>query len=132
MRLPIAFGVLCGAIGWPADSAAQAGQAGQAGSRVNEQEYEGWRQYSVHCARCHGQDVLGNPVAANLLESTREGGPVAGNDAFAAVVKAGRPERGMPAFGGTLTDEQVDAIYAYVKGRADGKISAGRPARPSD
>jgi mono/diheme cytochrome c family protein len=70
-------------------------------------------------------------VAANLLESAREGGPLAGHEAFVAVVQAGRPERGMPAFAGVLTKEQSDAIYAYVKGRADGKIAAGRPARPA-
>ena len=113
---------------WPADAEAQSGRPGQ---QVSAQEYEGWRQYSVHCARCHGQDVLGNPVAANLRESASEGGPMAGHDAFVAVVRAGRPGRGMPAFGGVLSKEQSDAIYAYVKGRADGKIAAGRPARPS-
>lgn len=130
MRLPIVFGVLCGAgAALPAHVAAQAGRSG---ASVSEQEYEGWRQYSVHCARCHGQDVLGNPVAANLLESTREGGPMAAHGAFTAVVKGGRPEKGMPAFGGTLTDGQVDAIHAYVKGRADGKIAAGRPTSRSD
>ena len=106
-------------------------QGEQPAPRVNAQEYEGWRQYSVHCARCHGQDVMGNPVAANLLQSAGEGGPMAGHDAFVAVVQAGRTDRGMPAFAGVLSEEQSDAIYAYVKGRADGKISAGRPARPS-
>ena len=130
MRLPVILGVLCGAgAAGPLDAVAQGAQPRP---RVNQQEYEGWRQYSVHCARCHGQDVLGNPVAANLLESTRKGGPMAGRDAFAAVVKSGRTDRGMPAFGETLTGEQVNAIYAYVKGRADGKIATGRPARPSD
>ena len=129
MRFPLVLGTLCCAgVTWPADTAAQGAQPG---ARVSEQEYEGWRQYSVHCARCHGQDVLGNPVAANLLESTREGGPMAGHDAFAAVVKQGRLDRGMPAFDAILTENQVNAIYAYVKGRADAKIPPGRPARPS-
>jgi len=105
-------------------------QGAQPGSQVSAREYEGWRQYSVHCARCHGQDVLGNPVAANLLESTRDGGPVAGHEAFLAVVLAGRPGRGMPAFAEVLSKEQGDAIYSYVKGRAEGKIAAGRP-KPS-
>ena len=99
------------------------------GPKLGAEEYEGWRQYSTHCARCHGQDVLGNPVAANLLESTAAGGPVAKPEAFAAVVKTGRPDRGMPAFGSTLSDAQTSAIYAYVKGRADDKIPAGRPQR---
>jgi mono/diheme cytochrome c family protein len=101
-----------------------------AAPRMNAQEYEGWRQYSVQCARCHGQDVLGNPVAADLLKSAGPGGPMAEQQAFVAVVKAGRPDRGMPGLAKVLTDEQVDAIYAYVKGRADGKLPAGRPERP--
>src|SRR3954468_24712601 len=44
--------------------------------KVSPTEYEGWRQYSVNCARCHGQDVLPNPVAANLLVSLAPGGPI--------------------------------------------------------
>ena len=97
---------------------------------VSEKTYEGWRQYSVHCARCHGQDVLGNPVAANLLVTVAPGGSTADPKAFAEVVIKGRPDRGMPAFGETLTPEQVDAIYAYVKGRADKQIPPGRPEAP--
>jgi len=99
--------------------------------QVNAKEYEGWRQYSVHCARCHGQDVTGNPVAANLLESARSGGPVAAEEAFTQVVDEGRTAKGMPAFKTTLKPEQTGAIYAYVKGRADGRIPAGRPAAPA-
>ena len=37
----------------------------------------------------------------------------------------------MPAFKGTLTPEQTNAdVYAYVKGRAEGRIPPGRPASP--
>jgi mono/diheme cytochrome c family protein len=111
--------------GWPSPGEAQRAAA----PKLGPAEYEGWRQYSAHCARCHGQDVLGNPVAADLLKSTAAGGPVAEQGAFASVVKAGRPDHGMPGFGSTLTDEQTSEIYAYVKGRADGKIPAGRPVR---
>jgi mono/diheme cytochrome c family protein len=109
---------------WPVLLAAQGREAGP---KLGATDYEGWRQYSAHCARCHGQDVVGNPVAANLLESAGPGGPVAGRDAFVEVVKAGRPSGGMPGFAKQLTDEQISAIYAYVKGRADKKIPAGRP-----
>jgi len=113
----------------PAKPADQTGGAG--GLKVSQLEYEGWRQYSVNCARCHGQDVLPNPVAANLLVSVKSGGPVATAEQFREVVGKGRPERGMPAFGTLLTPEQIDAMYAYVKGRADGRIPPGRPERPA-
>jgi mono/diheme cytochrome c family protein len=49
---------------------------------------------------------------------------------FAQVVSEGRPERGMPAFKGVLTPEQIKGMYAYVKGRADKRIPPGRPASP--
>jgi mono/diheme cytochrome c family protein len=98
---------------------------------VSAIEYEGWRQYSVNCARCHGQDVLPNPVAANLLISLAPGGPMETYERFAPVVQEGRPERGMPAFKSILTPAQIKAIYAYVKGRAEKRIPPGRPASPS-
>ena len=100
------------------------------GPKVSQAEYEGWRQYSVNCARCHGQDVLPNPVAANLLISVAPGGPVATQEAFTQVVTEGRPARGMPAFKGVMTPEQIGAVFTYVQGRAAKRIPPGRPARP--
>jgi mono/diheme cytochrome c family protein len=108
---------------------AASGQGRQTAPQLDAESYEGWRQYSAHCARCHGQDVLGNPVAADLLVSAKAGGPVSSQEAFVTVVKAGRPDRGMPSFASTLSEAYTNAIYVYVKGRADGKIPAGRPAR---
>jgi mono/diheme cytochrome c family protein len=106
-----------------------AAQGKEKGPKLGAEEYEGWRQYSAHCARCHGQDVMGNPVAADLLKSAGRGGPVAEPAAFIAVVREGRPKGGMPGFAKVIDDAQTAAIYAYVKGRADGKIPAGRPER---
>src|SRR3954466_11783678 len=94
------------------------GQGRQPSPSLDAETYEGWRQYSAHCARCHGQDVLGNPVAADLLKSTAAGGPVAEKATFVSVVKTGRPKRGMPGFAKTIDDAQINAIFAYVKGRA--------------
>lgn len=112
----------------PAKPAEQTGKPG--GLKVSQQEYEGWRQYSVNCARCHGQDVLPNPVAANLLVSLGSGGSIDSRAKFVEVVTNGRPDRGMPAFKTLQTPEQIGAMYAYVKGRADGRIPPGRPDRP--
>ena len=107
------------------------GQAQATAPKVGQLEYEGWRQYSVNCARCHGQDVLPNPVAANLLVSVAPGGPAASKEQFVRVVTEGRTGRGMPAFKGQLTPSQIEAIYAYVKGRAEKRIPPGRPAAPT-
>jgi mono/diheme cytochrome c family protein len=105
-------------------------QAGQGAVQVSRLEYEGWREYSVNCARCHGQDVLPNPVAANLLISVAPGGPVASEQEFVQVVSQGRPDRGMPAFK-SLPADQIKAIYAYVRGRAEKRIPPGRPEEPA-
>jgi mono/diheme cytochrome c family protein len=113
----------------PASAPAPAGQGG-AGPKVSAAEYDGWRQYSVNCARCHGQDVLPNPVAANLLISVGPGGPVDTEQKFFQVVSEGRPDRGMPAFKDIMSAEQIRAVYAYVDGRAEKRIQPGRPARP--
>ena len=126
---PLAFSLsllvaLTGAVAGPA--------AGQEGGKVSALEYEGWRQYSVQCARCHGQDVLPNPVAANLLVSVAPGGPAAEKATFTKVVTDGREARGMPGFAKIMTPEQVDAVYAYVKGRAEKRIPAGRPKEPAE
>ncbi len=122
----LVLSLLLGA-GWTGGAAAQ--DTKEAGPKLDAEAYEGWRQYSAHCARCHGQDVLGNPVAADLLKTTAAGGPVAEKAAFVAAVKTGRPNRGMPGFAKVIDDAQTNAIFAYVKGRADGKIPAGRPER---
>jgi mono/diheme cytochrome c family protein len=100
------------------------------GAKVSQAEYDGWRQYSVNCARCHGQDALPNPVAANLLISLGAGGPIDTEQKFVQVVSEGRPERGMPAFKDIMSAEQIQAVYAYVEGRAEKRIPPGRPARP--
>ncbi len=117
------FALLSGTVARPA--------SGQDGATVSATEYEGWRQYNVQCARCHGQDALPNPVAANLLVSLAPKGPAADKATFTKVVREGRPGRGMPAFKETVTPEQVDAIYAYLKGRAEKRIPAGRPKEPA-
>lgn len=112
----------------PAEPGDQAAQG--KGGKFSAMEYEGWRQYSVNCARCHGQDVLPNPVAANLLISVGPGGPMESREKFVQVVSEGRPDRGMPAFKALSSPDQIDAIYAYVKGRAEKRLPPGRPGRP--
>ena len=114
----------------PATAPSPAPQGGGAGPKVSQAEYEGWRQYSVNCARCHGQDVLPNPVAANLLVSLGSGGPMDTEQKFFQVVSEGRLERGMPAFKDLMSAEQIRNVYAYVDGRAEKRIPPGRPVRP--
>ena len=97
---------------------------------VSQQVYDGWKQYNLNCARCHGEDVLGTTIAPHLLVSLKPGGPVNTKELFVQTVCAGRPAKGMPAWCPLgMEMSTIEEIYAYVKGRSDGKLRPGRPAR---
>src|SRR6188472_48960 len=96
---------------------------------VTQEVYDGWKQYNLNCARCHGEDVLGTTIAPHLIMSLKPDGPINTKELFMQTVCAGRPEKGMPAWCALGLDMQkISDIYLYVKGRSDAKISPGRPA----
>jgi mono/diheme cytochrome c family protein len=96
---------------------------------VSQEVYNGWKQFNLNCARCHGEDVQGTTIAPHLIVSLRPDGPVNTKEIFVQTVCAGRPEKGMPAWCALGMDmEKINQIYAYVKGRSDAKIHPGRPA----
>ena len=97
---------------------------------VDQATYDGWKQYNLNCARCHGEDVLGSTIAPHLVMSLKPDGPIPTQEAFVQVVCAGRPEKGMPAWCALGMDPAtINKIYSYVKGRSDAKLGPGRPAR---
>lgn len=125
----------------PAETTSTAPPATQAGAplrdeyhqaprdTVSQQVYDGWKQYNLNCARCHGEDVQGTTIALPLMVSVRPDGAMSTKELFMQTVCAGRPERGMPAWCPLgLEMGKIEAIYFYVKGRSDGKIGVGRPA----
>ncbi len=94
--------------------------------------YDGWKQFNLNCARCHGEDVQGTTIAPHLIVSLRPNGPINTKELFVQTVCAGRPEKGMPAWCALgLGMDKINDIYQYVKGRSDGKIHPGRPAQKS-
>jgi hypothetical protein len=96
---------------------------------VDQTTYDGWKQYNLNCARCHGEDVLGSTIAPHLIMSLKPDGPINTQEAFVQVVCAGRPEKGMPSWCALGMDPaKINQIYAYVKGRSAAKIGPGRPA----
>jgi mono/diheme cytochrome c family protein len=96
---------------------------------VSQQVYQGWKQFNLNCARCHGEDVQGTTIAPHLIVSLRPDGSTPTKELFTQTVCAGRPEKGMPAWCALgLEMDKIDAIYSYVKGRSEGKLHAGRPA----
>lgn len=92
--------------------------------------YQGWKQFELNCSRCHGEYAVGSSFAPALVVSLKEGGTIPTKEMFITTVCAGRLDKGMPswcALGLEMT--KIEQIYQYVKGRADGKIAAGRPAQ---
>ncbi|HET7241145.1 MAG TPA: c-type cytochrome [Gemmatimonadales bacterium] len=96
---------------------------------VDQATYDGWKQFNLNCARCHGEDVLGTTIAPHLILSLKPDGPINTKELFMQTVCAGRPAKGMPAWCALGLDmNTINDIYLYVKGRSDAKISPGRPA----
>jgi mono/diheme cytochrome c family protein len=96
---------------------------------VPQQVYDGWKQYNLNCARCHGEDVLGTTIAPHLIVSLKPDGPINTKELFVQTVCAGRPAKGMPAWCALgMEMPTIEAIYSYVKGRSDAKLHPGRPA----
>jgi hypothetical protein len=96
---------------------------------VDQATYDGWKQFNLNCARCHGEDVLGTTIAPHLIVSLKPDGPINTKELFIQTVCAGRPAKGMPSWCALGLDmNKINDIYLYVKGRSDAKLSPGRPA----
>jgi mono/diheme cytochrome c family protein len=96
---------------------------------VSQQVYNGWKQFNLNCARCHGEDVQGTTIAPHLIVSLRPDGPINTKELFIQTVCAGRPAKGMPSWCALgMEMPTIESIYSYVKGRSDSKIHPGRPA----
>ena len=91
--------------------------------------YQGWKQFELNCSRCHGEYAVGTTFAPALVVSLKEGGTIPTKEIFVTTVCAGRLDKGMPSWCALgLEMGKIEQIYKYIKGRADGKIAAGRPA----
>lgn len=93
------------------------------GNKVDPLTLKGWRTWrSMACERCHGANQEGM-VGPSLIDSLK----VLSKDQFKQVVLQGRVEKGMPNFSGSpQVVENLDNLYAYLKGRSDGAIKPGR------
>ncbi|WP_245413570.1 c-type cytochrome [Mangrovicella endophytica] len=96
--------------------------------------WRGFKKYGANCLQCHGPDGLGSSFAPNLTEELQN----IDYFTFAGIVVNGQQNKWnpsgnsvMPAWG---EDPNVmcslDAIYIYLRGRADGVLGRGEPKRP--
>ena len=93
------------------------------GNKVDAQTLSGWKTWrAMACERCHGAAQEGM-VGPSLVDSLK----ILSKDQFKTAVLKGRIEKGMPNFDGSkMVTENIDSLYAYLKGRSDGAIEPGR------
>jgi cytochrome c oxidase cbb3-type subunit 3 len=99
----------------PASSSQAGGESKQ--KPTTESKYpaelveQGATLFQQRCAFCHGRDATGGESGPDLTRSKLVAGDVDG-EKIGAVVRNGRPEKGMPPF--EVADEQVAALAAFV------------------
>lgn len=93
------------------------------GTKVDAKTYQGfktWRQAA--CDRCHGPNQEGL-VGPSLVESLK----VLTKAEFVKTLTEGRLDKGMPSWSTNKNVmDHIDNLYAYLKGRSDGKITHAR------
>lgn len=95
----------------------------QDGTKVDPKTLAGWKTWrALACERCHGAEQEGL-VGPPLVESMK----VLSKEDFHSVLMNGRPEKGMPPFNTSqMVNQNWEGLYAYLKGRSDGRIQPGR------
>lgn len=92
------------------------------GNKVDENTLNGWKTWrALACERCHGaqqEGLVGPPLVESLKTLSK--------DDFHTTIMNGRPDKGMPPFSGSaMVNKNWEGLYAYLKGRSDGKIQPG-------
>jgi len=109
----------------PAPTAAAAGALYKVvdGYKVDAETMKGFRTWrAAACDRCHGpnQEGLVGPSLVNSLKTLTRA-------EFEKAVIEGRLEKGMPSFGGNQqVKDNLQPLYAYLKGRSDGAITRAK------
>ena len=106
-----------------ADASAVSYKVEADGTKVDAQTLAGWKTWrALACERCHGAEQEGM-VGPSLVESLKK----LSKEDFHTVIMNGRVEKGMPPFNASaMMQKNWEGLYAYLKGRSDGKIKPGR------
>lgn len=79
---------------------------------------QGGEVFNQTCARCHGADAVADPhglapvdLRISITRFSYTG--------FNYIVLNGRPQKSMPPFRGTVTNDQIRLIYQYLKARSN-------------
>ncbi len=95
----------------------------EGGTKVDSETIKGFRAWrQAACDRCHGAEQEGM-VGPSLIEALKK----LSKDEFVTVVRDGRLDKGMQSFGtNAAVMNNIDQLYAYLKGRSDGAITQSR------
>ena len=93
------------------------------GNKVDPSTLAGWKTWrALACERCHGaqqEGLVGPPLVESMKKLSKE--------EFHTTLMNGRPEKGMPPFSTSqMVTQNWEGLYAYLKGRSDGRIEPGR------
>ena len=93
------------------------------GYKVDAETMKGFRTWrAAACDRCHGanqEGLVGPSLVTSLKVITKE--------EFITTVTNGRLEKGMQSFGNSpQVMDNIDQLYAYLKGRSDGQITRAK------
>ena len=93
------------------------------GYKVDVETMKGFRTWrAAACDRCHGsnQEGLVGPSLVNSLKTLTK-------EEFVTTVTNGRLEKGMQSFGNSpVVMNNINQLYAYLKGRSDGAITRSK------
>jgi mono/diheme cytochrome c family protein len=93
------------------------------GYKVDAETLKGFRAWrAAACDRCHGanqEGLVGPPLVVSMKTLSKED--------FIKTVRDGRLEKGMQSFGNSpQVMDNINQLYAYLKGRADGAITRSK------
>jgi mono/diheme cytochrome c family protein len=93
------------------------------GYKVDANTMNGFRAWrAAACDRCHGANQEGM-VGPSLIESLK----TLSKEDFVKTVRDGRLEKGMVSFSSSkIVMDNIDNLYAYLKGRSDGAITRAK------
>ena len=121
----VAVAMLALAACQPARAEQPASRAQLGEQPVGQAILDGYRRYNSACNHCHGPDGVGSSFAPSLIDRPLP------YERFRQIVEQGSAT-GTLVMRGFATDPNVAPhipdIYAYLEGRAEGRIGRGRPA----
>jgi mono/diheme cytochrome c family protein len=93
------------------------------GTKVDAETLKGFKTWrAAACDRCHGANQEGL-VGPSLVQSLK----TLSKEDFKKIVTEGRLEKGMPSFKTShMVMDNLDHLYAYLKGRSDGAIKRAK------